>query len=131
MEIISRNGKSVKSGTPLSLFPSGKGQPADYPQKIKKCCVTSIGYSNLVIPSGLSAFRELNHPTGSQLPSYLCSEFSFWGRLGGLAVERLPLAQVVILGSGIESSIRLLAGSLLLPLPRSLPLCVCVCVCLE
>ena len=39
------------------------------------------------------------------------------GRLGGSAVERLPLAQVMILGSGIESHIRLPAGSLLLPQP--------------
>ena len=46
------------------------------------------------------------------------------GHLGGSAVERLPLAQGVILGSGIESCISLLAGSLLLPQPVSLPLSV-------
>ena len=44
------------------------------------------------------------------------------GCLGGSAVERLPLAQGVILGSGIESHVRLLAWSLLLPLPVSPPL---------
>ena len=44
------------------------------------------------------------------------------GCLGGSAFERLPLAQGVILGSGIKSCIGLLAGSLLLPLPMSLPL---------
>ena len=49
MEIISRNGKSVKSVTPLSLFPSGKAQPANHVQKIKMYCVTSISYSNLAI----------------------------------------------------------------------------------
>lgn len=49
------------------------------------------------------------------------------GCLGGLAVERLsPLAQGMIPGSVIECCIRLLAGSLQLPLPVSLPLCVCV-----
>ena len=45
-------------------------------------------------------------------------------RLGGSAVEHL--AQGVILGSRIEFHIRLLAGSLLLPLPMSLPLSPCV-----
>ena len=43
------------------------------------------------------------------------------GRLGGSAVKCLPLAQGVILGSGIESHIRLPAWSLLHPLPMSLP----------
>ena len=37
-------------------------------------------------------------------------------------VEHLPLAQGVILGPGIESHVRLPSGSLLLPLPMSLPL---------
>ena len=46
------------------------------------------------------------------------------GHLGGSVVEHLPLAQVIILGPGIESLIRLPAGSLLLPLPMCLPLCV-------
>ena len=48
------------------------------------------------------------------------------GYLGGSAVEHLPLAQGVILGSGIEFCIRLLAWSLLLSLPVSLPLSLCV-----
>ena len=38
------------------------------------------------------------------------------GRLGGSEVERLPSAQGAILGLGIESHLRLLTGSLLLPL---------------
>ena len=44
------------------------------------------------------------------------------GRLGDSTVERLPLAQdvILILGSGTESHIRLPTGSLLLPLPISL-----------
>ena len=46
------------------------------------------------------------------------------GRLGGSAVERLPLAQDVTPGPGIKSHIGLPAGSLLLSLPESLPLCV-------
>ena len=46
------------------------------------------------------------------------------GRLSGSAVECLPLAQGVILGSGIESLIGLPVRSLLLPLPVSLPLTV-------
>ena len=50
------------------------------------------------------------------------------GHLGGSVVERLPLAQDMILGSGIESHIRLRAWSLLLPLPASVCVCVCVCV---
>ena len=44
------------------------------------------------------------------------------GRLGGPVVERLPLVQGAIQGPGIESCIGLPAGSLLLPLPVSLPL---------
>ena len=44
------------------------------------------------------------------------------GHLGGSAVEHLPSAQGVILGSWVESCIGLLAGSLLLPLPLSLGL---------
>ena len=42
-------------------------------------------------------------------------------RLGGSAVERLPLAPGVIPGSRIESHIQILSGSLLLPLFVSLP----------
>ena len=44
------------------------------------------------------------------------------GCLGGSAVVHLPLAQGMILGSRIESRIRLPVWSLLLPLPMSLPL---------
>ena len=47
-------------------------------------------------------------------------------RLGGSVVEPLPLAQVVIPGSWDESHIGFPAGSLLLPLPVSLPLSVCL-----
>ena len=39
---------------------------------------------------------------------------------GGSGVERLPSAQGVTLGPGIESHVRLLTGSLRLPLPVSL-----------
>ena len=46
------------------------------------------------------------------------------GHLSGSVVEHLPLAQVMI--PGIESCIRLPMGSLLLPLPMSLPLSVCL-----
>ena len=48
------------------------------------------------------------------------------GHLGGSVVENLPLAQDVIPGPGIESCIRLPTGSLLPPLPVSLPPCVCL-----
>ena len=44
------------------------------------------------------------------------------GRLGGSAVEHLPSAQGAIPRSQIQSHSKLLAGSLLLPLPVSLPL---------
>ncbi|CAK7320259.1 hypothetical protein VULLAG_LOCUS22521 [Vulpes lagopus] len=54
------------------------------------------------------------------------SEVFFQGHVGGSVAEHLPLAQSVIPGPGIESHIRLPAGSLLLPLPMSLPLSVCV-----
>ena len=42
------------------------------------------------------------------------------GHLGGSVIEHLPLAQVMIWGPGMES-----VGSLLLPLPMSLPLFLC------
>ena len=48
------------------------------------------------------------------------------GQLGGSVIEHLPLAQGVILAPGIKSCIGLPAGSLLLPLPMSLPLSVCL-----
>ena len=51
---------------------------------------------------------------------------NFERRLGGSVVELLPSAQVVILGPGMGSRIRLLAGSLLLLLPVSLPISLCV-----
>ena len=51
------------------------------------------------------------------------------GHLGGSVVERLPLAQIMILGSwdpGMDSCIKLPSESLLLPLLMSLPLSVCL-----
>ena len=48
------------------------------------------------------------------------------GHLGGSVVQHLPSAQVMILGPGMKSCIRLPGGSLLLPLPKSLPLSVCL-----
>ena len=50
----------------------------------------------------------------------------FLGCLGGSGVQRLPLAQGVILGSGIKSHMGGTAGSLLLPLPMFLSLSLCV-----
>ena len=44
------------------------------------------------------------------------------GAPGGSAIEHLPSAQGVILGSRIESLFGLPAESLILPLPVSLPL---------
>ena len=44
--------------------------------------------------------------------------------LGGSVAERLPSAQGMIWGPGIEFHLGLPAWSLLLPLPVSLPLCV-------
>ena len=55
-------------------------------------------------------------------PPNLLPNVQFPGCLGGSAVESLPLAQGMILGSEIESHIGLLAGSLLLPLSVSLSL---------
>ena len=48
------------------------------------------------------------------------------GCLGDSAVECLSLAQGMILGPGMESLIGLPMGSLLLPLPMTLPLSVCL-----
>ena len=48
------------------------------------------------------------------------------GCLGGSVVERLPLAQVVILRSWDQVLHQTPHRSLLLPLPVSLPLCVCL-----
>ena len=48
------------------------------------------------------------------------------GHLGGLAVEHLPSAHVMIPGPGMESHTGLPAGSLLLPLPVLLPLSLCL-----
>ena len=48
-------------------------------------------------------------------------KFKLKGHLGGSVVERLPSAQAVVPGPGIESRIRLPAWSLLLPLLVSLP----------
>ena len=56
------------------------------------------------------------------LLSELAEDIKVEGHLGGSAVERLPLPQVVIPGSGIESRIRLPARNLLLPLALFLPL---------
>ena len=46
------------------------------------------------------------------------------GAPGGSVFEHLPSAQVMIGGLGIESHIRLPAGSLLFPLPTFLPFCI-------
>ena len=51
-------------------------------------------------------------------PSY---KIHLLGRLGGSVVEHLPWAQGVVGGPGIKSHIGLPSGSLLLPLPVSLP----------
>ena len=51
-----------------------------------------------------------------------CLKTQFLGHLGGSMVEHLPSAQVMIQGPRIKSRMGLPAGSLLLPLPISLPL---------
>ena len=53
-------------------------------------------------------------------------EKKFQGCLGGSAVECLPPSEGMIPGSGIKSHTRLPTGSLLLPLPMSLPLSLCL-----
>ena len=67
------------------------------------------------------------------LPAIFLSEkadYKIEGRLGGSAVGRLPSAQGLILEtrdeSHIESHIGLPTGSLLLPLPGSLPPSLCI-----
>ena len=49
-------------------------------------------------------------------------------KYGHGGAENLPSAQGVILGSGIKSHTGLPVGSLLLPLPMSLPLSLSVCL---
>ena len=77
--------------------------------------------SEWLLSTCLLAFRML------LLPPFLAVLLKryIWGHLGGLAVERLPLAQVVILGSWVQVPNRAPSGSLLLPLPVSLPLFLC------
>ena len=48
----------------------------------------------------------------------------FLGHWGGSVVEHLSLVQVMVPGLGIKSRVRLHAGSMLPPLPMSLPLSV-------
>ena len=48
------------------------------------------------------------------------------GHLGGSVVERLPSAQAMILGSWDQVPHLAPSGSLLLPLPMSLPFSVCL-----
>ena len=55
-------------------------------------------------------------------------ELKGWGSLDGSAVWRLSLAEGVILEPRIESCVRLLAWSLLLPPPVSLPLSLSFCL---
>ena len=66
----------------------------------------------------------LSSPRDRDAGAYLASR-ALWQRcLGDSVVKCLPLAQGMILGFWIKFHIRLLATSLLLPLPMSLPLCV-------
>ena len=53
-------------------------------------------------------------------------KYAKWGHLGVSVVECLPSAQGMILGPGTESPMGLPAGSLLFPLPVSLPFSLCV-----
>ena len=48
------------------------------------------------------------------------------GCVGGLGVEHLPLAEVMIRGPGVKSHTGLRTGNLLLPLPVSLLLSLCL-----
>ena len=48
------------------------------------------------------------------------------GPPGGSGAEHLPSAQGLTLGAGIKSHVGVPAGSLLPPLPGSLPLSVCL-----
>ena len=54
--------------------------------------------------------------------------FNLEGSLGGPAIQRLPSAQGVTPGPGIESHFGPPTWSLLLPLPVSLPLSLSLCV---
>ena len=70
----------------------------------------------------------LNHCCFVKTGSGECTQENrkFQGCLGGSVVERLPLAQAIILESCFQSCIRLPAGSLLLPLPMSPHLSLCL-----
>ena len=68
---------------------------------------------------------ELGLEQGQVAPESNALKVLLWGHLGDSVVAHLPLAQAVIpCHYGIESHVGLPTGSLLLPLPVSLPLSV-------
>ena len=102
----------------------------------KSCCKETwrFVFSKLLSPGNPFLWSMFGIPSWEMLPLYTqhprdkkredeLLKLEHQGCLGGSVVECLPLAQGVIPGSGIKSHIRLLAGSLLLPQPTSLPLC--------
>ena len=66
-------------------------------------------------------FCEFLQPTGLKNWSFKGQQA---GHLDGSEVDHLPSVQDVILGPGVESHIGFPVGSLLRPLPMSLPLSV-------
>ena len=88
-----------------------------------------MGVLNQICSSGSLTTRnssDTSTVTGAGMGRQDIKKERSLGCLGGLAVEHLPLAQGLILWSGIEFCIWLPARSLLIPLPLSLPLCLCL-----
>ena len=95
----------------------------------KKLALSTTSDCILLYPQGLRASKLVSN-TFSTSYTWVFWNFSLeyrsLGHLGGSVVEHLPLAQGWSQGPRIKSRIGLPTGSLLLPLPMSLPLSVCL-----
>ena len=101
----------------MAIMPSGQFKditPPDYKGKHIVFFFYPLDLT-FVRPTETTAFRDRTEEFKKLTKS---------GHLGGSAVECLPLAQGLIPEFRIKSCIWFLAGSLLLPLPVSLPLSV-------
>ena len=91
--------------------------------EVKEGALPHLKKNHLLWTCTLSPSHKLKHTWGTHGSSLTMQVKTMsMGRPGGSAVERLPSAQGVILGPGIESRLGLPAWSLLLPLPVCLPL---------
>ena len=80
-----------------------------------------LGYNRLLTLSE-EEIEDHSRPVIIKEIEMIIKNFPHMGHLSGSSAERLPSAQVMILGPRIESHVGLPAWSLLLPLAVSLPL---------